>query len=159
MAKRQTANIKGTSAKNMEKELNEQLANLHVLYIKLHNYHWYIKGQHFFSLHEKFEEMYDKVKGHIDEYAEQMLVVQVKPLATMKDYLQVATIDEATGNKSEEEMVKDLSEDLQRMSADLYEVMEQLEDKQAMSLADAIQEIARDFQKDDWMLRAYLDKE
>ncbi|WP_193745540.1 hypothetical protein [Geomicrobium sp. JCM 19055] len=56
-------------------------------------------------------------------------------------------------------MVKDLSEDLQRMSADLYEVMEQLEDKQAMSLADAIQEIARDFQKDDWMLRAYLDKE
>ncbi|WP_052366639.1 Dps family protein [Geomicrobium sp. JCM 19055] len=103
MAKRQTANIKGTSAKNMEKELNEQLANLHVLYIKLHNYHWYIKGQHFFSLHEKFEEMYDKVKGHIDEYAEQMLVVQVKPLATMKDYLQVATIDEATGNKSEEE--------------------------------------------------------
>ncbi|GAK01651.1 LOW QUALITY PROTEIN: non-specific DNA-binding protein Dps [Geomicrobium sp. JCM 19055] len=159
MAKRQTANIKGTSAKNMEKELNEQLANLHVLYIKLHNYHWYIKGQHFFSLHEKFEEMYDKVKGHIDEYAEQMLVVQVKPLATMKDYLQVATIDEATGNKSEEEWVKDLSEDLQRMSADLYEVMEQLEDKQAMSLADAIQEIARDFQKDDWMLRAYLDKE
>ncbi|MFB4158777.1 DNA starvation/stationary phase protection protein [Geomicrobium sp. JSM 1781026] len=158
MVKRQ-AEIKGTSARAMDKELNEQLANLHVFYIKLHNYHWYIKGKHFFSLHEKFEEMYDKTKTHIDEYAEQMLTVRVQPLATMKDFLAASTIDEATGNEGELDMVNSISLDLQKMSNELYEIMEQLEDKKALSLADAIQEIARDFQKDDWMLRAYLDQE
>ena len=35
--------------------LNKQLANNTVLWTKLHNYHWYVKGPNFFSLHAKFE--------------------------------------------------------------------------------------------------------
>ena len=40
------------------KELNQQVANWTVAYTKLHNFHWYVKGPNFFSLHEKFEELY-----------------------------------------------------------------------------------------------------
>ena len=36
------------------KELNQQVANWTVAYTKLHNFHWYVKGPNFFSLHEKF---------------------------------------------------------------------------------------------------------
>ena len=39
------------------KELNQQVANWTVAYTKLHNFHWYVKGPNFFSLHEKFEEL------------------------------------------------------------------------------------------------------
>lgn len=28
--------------------LNQQVANWTVLYTKIHNYHWYVKGPHFF---------------------------------------------------------------------------------------------------------------
>ena len=29
--------------------LNEQVANWTVLYTKIHNFHWFVKGPHFFS--------------------------------------------------------------------------------------------------------------
>ena len=34
------------------KELNQQVANWTVAYTKLHNFHWYVKGPNFFSLHK-----------------------------------------------------------------------------------------------------------
>ncbi|EFU83065.1 Dps family protein [Staphylococcus lugdunensis M23590] len=42
------------------KELNQQVANWTVAYTKLHNFHWYVKGPNFFSLHVKFEELYNE---------------------------------------------------------------------------------------------------
>ncbi|HVH95332.1 MAG TPA: ferritin-like domain-containing protein, partial [Bacillus sp. (in: firmicutes)] len=43
--------------------VNKQVANWTVLYVKLHHYHWFVKGHHFFTLHEKFEELYDEANG------------------------------------------------------------------------------------------------
>ncbi len=42
----------------LTESLNTQVANFSVLYMKLHNYHWYVKGENFFTLHVKFEELY-----------------------------------------------------------------------------------------------------
>ncbi|MBB6449234.1 starvation-inducible DNA-binding protein [Geomicrobium halophilum] len=159
MAKRTTTEIKGQGARVLEKDLNRELANLNVLFIKLHNYHWFVKGPNFFSLHQKFEELYNKTQGFIDDYAEQMLAIKVQPLATMKDYLSVATIDEATGTEDKDEMVETLTADLEALSSQLLELVENLEDNKALSLADAVQDIARDYQQDAWMLRAYSGKE
>ena len=32
---------------NVVEVLNKQVANWNVLYVKLHNYHWYVTGPHF----------------------------------------------------------------------------------------------------------------
>ena len=40
--------------------LNQLLSNQFILYVKLHRYHWYIKGKNFFRLHEYFEELYER---------------------------------------------------------------------------------------------------
>ena len=42
------------------KEMNIQVSTWSVMYAKLHNYHWYVKGNQFFTLHTKFEELYDE---------------------------------------------------------------------------------------------------
>ena len=39
-------------------ELNTLLADYHVYYQNLRNFHWNILGDNFFELHEKFEELY-----------------------------------------------------------------------------------------------------
>ena len=52
------------------KELNVLLADYHLYYQKLRNFHWNIIGKSFFYLHEKFEEMYDDAKLKVDEIAE-----------------------------------------------------------------------------------------
>ncbi len=79
--------------------VNKQVANWTILYEKLHNYHWFIKGHHFFTLHGKFEEFYDEAAGYIDELAERILSIGGKPIGTLKECLEIATIKEALAMK------------------------------------------------------------
>ncbi|MEZ4933822.1 MAG: ferritin-like domain-containing protein [Saprospiraceae bacterium] len=40
------------------KQLNQLLANYHVYYQNLRNFHWNINGENFFDLHVQFEALY-----------------------------------------------------------------------------------------------------
>ncbi len=80
-------------------KLNNFLAELNVFYRKLQNYHWYIKGKDFFQVHTKLEEYYDQINEQIDEVAELILQLGGSPLGTMKDYLNIAKIEEAENVK------------------------------------------------------------
>ena len=69
--------------------LNELLANYHLYYQNLRNYHWNISGEHFFDLHEKFENLYNDAKVSIDEIAERILTLRMKPVSTLKEYIEM----------------------------------------------------------------------
>ncbi len=58
-----------------------------------------LTGHHFFTLHEKFEELYDEANGHIDVLAERILTIGGRPVSTLKECLEIATIQEAKGNE------------------------------------------------------------
>ena len=81
-------------SKKVVEHLNKYLANLHVLYTKLHNYHWNVEGLGFFNIHAKYEELYDGVAEEIDAVAERILQLGERPLASMADYLKVADLKE-----------------------------------------------------------------
>lgn len=66
-------------------KLNIQLANWNVINTKLQNYHWFVAGPDFFTLHAKFEEFYTEAQGNIDEIAERILAIGGKPVATLRD--------------------------------------------------------------------------
>lgn len=93
--------------------LNELIANQGVLYIKLHQYHWHIQGHHFFTLHEKFEQLYNETTEFMDEFAERLIAKRVKPLSTLKQFLEYATIEEKIyeDKMSAAEMVDDIISD------------------------------------------------
>lgn len=140
----------------LEQMLNQQVANLNVLYVKLHNYHWYVSGEQFFSLHAKFEELYDEVTMKMDEVAERMLALKGRPAATMKEYLELATIQEAAGNEDSRGMVQQLVEDFATMSEELQEGIEMAEKAEDMPTADMLTGFKTDFEKHMWMLRSFL---
>jgi starvation-inducible DNA-binding protein len=54
-------------------ELNTLLANYQLYYQNLRGFHWNIKGDAFFTLHLKFEELYGDAVLKIDEIAERCL--------------------------------------------------------------------------------------
>ena len=68
-------------------QLNQNLADVQVLYVKLHNYHWNIKGPHFWGIHNVTEGYYDYLAKQYDDIAERILQLNGKPLTTMKSYL------------------------------------------------------------------------
>ncbi len=78
----------------MSKKLDVYLANLAVNYIKLHDLHWNVIGKGFKQTHEYLEEMYDATTESLDEVAEYQKMVGEYPKASLKDYLEIATIKE-----------------------------------------------------------------
>ncbi|AIQ17013.1 MULTISPECIES: Dps family protein [unclassified Paenibacillus] len=141
---------------SLEQVLNRQVANLNVLYVKVHNFHWYVKGEQFFALHVKFEELYDDITLKMDEVAERLLSIKGSPAATMKEYLEIATIQEATGKEDARGMVQSLIEDFATVSEELTEGIELAENASDQPTADLFIKIRSDLEKQQWMLRSFL---
>ena len=73
-------------------ELNVLLADYHVHYQKLRNFHWNILGKNFFDLHNRFEEMYNDTRVKIDEVAERIVTLKYHPISKLSDYIEVSRI-------------------------------------------------------------------
>ena len=80
--------------KELATALNTYLADLGVLYIKLHNLHWNVVGRDFKQVHEYLETLYDGVSDVLDEVAELLKMQGEQPLASLKDYLAAASVQE-----------------------------------------------------------------
>jgi starvation-inducible DNA-binding protein len=135
--------------------LNKQIANWSVLYIKLHNYHWYVKGTQFFTLHVKFQEFYEEAALHVDELAERLLALKGAPVATMAEYLKIASIKEAKGSESATQMVETLISDFTTVITELKQGMEIAQGVGDETTADMLLAIHTTFEKHVWMLTAF----
>ena len=138
--------------------LNKQIANWSVLYVKLHNYHWYVKGGQFFTLHTKFEELYNEAALHIDELAERVLAIKGKPLATMKEYLSTSTVQEAKGGEEANAMVAEIVSDFQKLIGELRDGMKAAEEADDETTGDMLLAIHTGLEKHVWMLTSFLGK-
>ncbi|MFJ7931468.1 Dps family protein [Peribacillus sp. NPDC096448] len=135
--------------------VNKEIANFSVLYTKIHNYHWFVNGPHFFELHQKLEELYKEVTSNYDEMAERLLAIGEKPVATLKEYMELTTIEEATGNENTEDMVQSVISDFEKLSEEFLEIIEVAEEEDPVT-ADMLTGMKKSLNKHAWMLRAYL---
>ncbi|WP_017728825.1 Dps family protein [Halalkalibacterium ligniniphilum] len=136
--------------------LNKQIANWSILFVKLHNYHWYVKGPQFFTLHDKFEELYNEASTHIDELAERLLALKGQPVATMREFLEISSISEAKGGETADEMVAEISKDFDTIIDELKEGMEAADSLGDETTADMLLAIHQSLEKHNWMLRSFL---
>lgn len=75
-------------------KLNDLLANYSVFYINTRGYHWNIRGDKFFELHVKFEELYTDLFAKIDDVAERIQTLGGTPVHSYSDYADMAEIKE-----------------------------------------------------------------
>ncbi|OAS88688.1 MULTISPECIES: Dps family protein [Metabacillus] len=138
--------------------VNKQVANWTVLYVKLHNYHWFVKGENFFTLHEKFEEFYNEAAVHIDELAERLLALEGAPVATMKECLELSSIKEAEGKETAKQMVQSVHDDFALLAEELKEGMELAAEVGDETTGDMLLAIHQSLEKHNWMLKSFLGK-
>lgn len=145
-------------AKNLNEHLNKLVATWSVLYTKLHNFHWYVNGVSFFTLHTKFEELYNEVTLNLDEVAERILSRGGKPVATLKEHLVLSYVEEATGKETTEKMVETTIADFKIIMTAIKETMEiaALEDDKRTE--DMLNAKYQSLEKHEWMLKAFLGK-
>ncbi|WP_080145799.1 Dps family protein [Marinilactibacillus piezotolerans] len=139
---------------------NHIISNQAVLHVKLHQYHWYIKGPHFFALHEILEELYNDNNRYYDDIAEQLIASGAKPASTMEEYLKYSLVAESAEDKylPAEKMIENLVADF-RITRDLAgRTIHLAQNEENSVLEDLIIEYKGYLDKTIWMLQAFLNK-
>jgi starvation-inducible DNA-binding protein len=147
---------KNESKQSVTKQLNVLVSTWSVAYTKLHNFHWYVTGPSFFTLHTKFEELYNEITLTLDEYAERILSLGEKPVATLKEHLKHSLIEEASGKESAEEMVQATVNDFGTIMDALKEAMEAAAEAGDDRTEDLLNGTYQSLEKHTWMLKAFL---
>ncbi len=147
-----------TKSKSLAAGLNNLLANYMMFYQNTRGLHWNIKGEKFFELHLKFEELYTNLLLKVDEVAERILTLGATPLHTFDDY----------NNTSEIKRVKNVSDGKKGIQAILnaFEIII-VRQRELLNLsADAgdegtnalMSDYIREQEKLVWMYSSYLKK-
>nr|WP_321223425.1 Dps family protein [uncultured Psychroserpens sp.] len=139
-------------------ELNSLLANYHIYYQKLRNFHWNVLGENFFDLHNKFEELYTDARTKIDEIAERILTLRYHPMSKLSDYLEIAEIKEVSPLQSDKEMVQNILKDHGILLQQLSNVVEKADEAKDEGTIDLIGAYIRELEKSSWMLDAWTKK-
>ncbi|PQJ78249.1 Dps family protein [Polaribacter porphyrae] len=136
-------------------ELNVLLADYHVYYQKLRNFHWNILGKNFFDLHKKFEEIYNDTRVKIDEVAERIVTLQYHPISKLSDYIEISKIKESTPLLTDQEMVEEIIEDHRILLQQLNKIVDRANKCKDEGTIDMMGAYIRELEKTTWMLNAW----
>lgn len=138
--------------------LDDLLANYSIFYQNVRGYHWNVKGEKFFELHSKFEELYNILFINIDNVAERILSLGHAPEHKYINYLKRSSIDEsnnvADGYKAVQEILNDFKVLLEKQRY-IIAFSDDIKDEGTNS---QISDHVRDHEKLVWMYSAFLKK-
>ncbi|HMQ74597.1 MAG TPA: Dps family protein [Flavobacteriales bacterium] len=143
-------------AAKLAEKLNVLLANYSIFYQNTRGYHWNIKGEKFFELHLKFEELYNDLLLKIDEVAERILTLGATPAHNYSDHRKEATIRESRQVSDGNAAVKDILTAFTTVITLQRELLELSADANDEGTNALMSDYIRAQEKLVWMYSAYL---
>ena len=151
-----TIGLEKSTTKELSDDLNILLADLQVYYQNLRGVHWNIKGDQFFQLHEKFEELYLDAQEKVDLVAERILTLGKTPLHTFEDYVKTSHVKvgrEVSGSKESVQLILDSIQELLKTERQILDRSAELDDEGTNAM---MSDFIAYQEKTAWMLKAYL---
>ncbi|MFI3327893.1 MAG: DNA starvation/stationary phase protection protein [Rikenellaceae bacterium] len=143
----------------MELKLNVLLSDFVVTYHKIQNFHWYTKGANFFLIHEKLDELYDGIVAGVDEVAETMMMLELKPVASLKEFLEMSSIKEITDEmRSADDIMTHVLADFEHLLAEITVIKIQADEENIFLVSALMDEYMAQFSKSIWMVKQTLKK-
>jgi starvation-inducible DNA-binding protein len=157
----QTTNNIGLEVKSTQQlatQLNELLANYQLFYQNARGFHWNIRGDKFFELHAKFEEIYTDALVKIDEIAERILTLGYTPLHSFSDYVKHSEIKEITGVSEGARAVEAILGGFKVLLTKERELLKLSEDAEDEGTNALMSDYIREQEKAVWMYSSFLGK-
>ncbi len=142
--------------KKLADNLNVLLANYQMFYINARGFHWNIKGDKFFELHIKFEELYNDSLLKIDEIAERILTLGHTPLHTYADYIKTSGIKQQTNVSDGNEAVKHILDGFRSLLEIEREILDMSDDASDEGTNSMMSDYIRQQEKLVWMYSAFM---
>ncbi|MCU0329630.1 MAG: DNA starvation/stationary phase protection protein [Candidatus Kapabacteria bacterium] len=156
MARQTAIGLDGKKSKVLIARLNDLLADYSVFYQNVRGFHWNIKGENFFELHLKFEELYTDLQLKIDEIAERILTLGGTPTHGFSAYLKASSVQEVENITDGRTAVEHILAAFQRVlvaQRSLLELATEADDEGTNAL---MSDYIRAQEKLVWMYGAYL---
>jgi len=150
--------LNSDKASQLAEKLNALLANYSIFYQNTRGYHWNIKGEKFFELHLKFEELYNDLLLKIDDIAERILTLGHTPKHNFADYRTTSQIIESNEVSNGIKAVEDILSSFQTiiiLQRELLAISDDAEDEGTNAL---MSDYIREQEKMVWMYSAFLNK-
>lgn len=145
-------------SQNTVKALNELLANFQIYYQNLRGFHWNVKGNRFFVLHAKFEELYNDAVEKVDELAERILTLEGTPLHSYAAYARTASVKPVENVSEGDECIRHIIENISVILKQERQILAIAADAGDEGTQDLLNPYISQQEKLLWMLRAYLGK-
>ncbi|PHN07049.1 Dps family protein [Flavilitoribacter nigricans] len=145
-------------SKKLAEKLNDLLANYSIFYQNTRGYHWNIRGDKFFELHLKFEELYNDLKLKIDEVAERILTLGQNPAHNFSDYRKSAQVKESDQVSDGKKAVKNILDSFSIIIGLQRELLELSADANDEGTNALMSDYIREQEKLVWMYSAFLNK-
>ena len=136
--------------------LNDLLANYSVFYQNVRGFHWNIKGEKFFELHLKFEELYNDLFIKIDEVAERILTLGEVPNHKFTDYQSISEIIESNDTSDGRNAVDQILISFQKIISKQRIILELSGDISDEGTNSLMSDYIREQEKLVWMYSAFL---
>jgi len=141
--------------KKLYQELNKYVADSAVMYVKLHNFHWNVKGLQFKAVHEYLETLYDGFTENLDSSAEIIRMNGELPLSSMADYLKVTGIKERAAKEvSIKEALKEVLKDLKYFQKSAKNLRELANKEDAFDVANLMEDHCANYEKTIWFIES-----
>ncbi len=147
-----------TKSKLLADKLNNLLADYMMLYQNTRGLHWNIRGEKFFELHLKFEELYTNLLLKVDEVAERILTLEATPLHTFDDYQNTAKIKCVKNVSDGKEGIKSIIKAFEILIIKQREILNLSNDAGDEGTNALMSDYIREQEKLVWMYSAYLNK-
>lgn len=158
MKNTQIIGLEDKHSKTIAEKLNILLANYSVFYQNTRGAHWNIKGEQFFTLHPKFEELYDSLVLKIDEIAERILTLGATPHHNYSDYLKLSTIKESQEVSDATKCVEEILAAFKTLITLQREILELAGETGDEATNSQMGDYITEQEKEVWMYNAYLGK-
>ena len=145
-------------ASKLADKLNELLADYMLFYLNSRGLHWNIRGEKFFELHLKFEELYTNLLLKVDEVAERILTLGATPLHTFADYSKTSSLKALKDVSKGEEGVRAVLQAFEILLVKQRDLLKLAADAGDEGTNALMSDYIREQEKLVWMYSAYLGK-
>ena len=156
MSKLNSIGLDINKSEKLAEKLNELLADYSIFYQNIRGYHWNIKGDKFFELHDKFQELYEDLFIKIDEVAERIRTLGHTPNHKFSVYQKVAKIKESSEVSDGTKDVQDTLESFKIIIILQREILDLSADAEDEGTNALMSDYIREQEKLVWMYSAYL---
>ena len=150
--------LNSEKTKHLAGKLNDLLADYMMFYQNTRGLHWNIRGEKFFELHLKFEELYTNLLLKVDEVAERILTLGTTPLHTFDDYKASSKIKSVKNVSDGKQGIQTILDAFQILIVEQRELLKLSADADDEGTNALMSDYIREQEKLVWMYSSYLNK-